>query len=227
LSGYIKIDGGLLDGSFIDAGAFTGTVCELRLENVTVQDFRGYAIEASGAKSCGQDLWNGLVARNTRLLRNLRGVVAKTPWCSSRTTISTSNSIVANRYYAIDVELDLDAHDKPNTAPAAPLITSVTYDAGRNVTIVRGTPVDNSFGRIDVYASSEGSGYAAETWLGVQPLSAAGVRDGSARRSARQLDQRDGDARDQRRLEPRFRRHVGAQQFRARRMIGPGTSPMD
>jgi hypothetical protein len=70
----------------------------------------------------------------------------------------TENSIVGNRLYAIDVDLDLDhpSVETPSLAPVAPVIVSATWDPVRMKTIVRfGVPANaNQGGRIDIFASS-------------------------------------------------------------------------
>ncbi len=70
----------------------------------------------------------------------------------------TENSIVGNRLYAIDVDLDLDhpSVETPSHAPAAPVVVSATWDPVRGQTIVRlrVAPSTSGHDRIDVFASN-------------------------------------------------------------------------
>ena len=82
LKGMVKIDGGderaEIDGSFAGPGdAFAGDLCELRVTNMIIRNFRGHAIEARRAQTCEEGRLLGFYLTNDELTNNERGFVMK------------------------------------------------------------------------------------------------------------------------------------------------------
>jgi hypothetical protein len=85
LWGRMKVEGGVLDGTLVHRGAalqFEG--CELRVDGITIVNFRGHAIEAQGPtdpatfQRCGHgNVLTPVWVTNSKLLYNERGIVTK------------------------------------------------------------------------------------------------------------------------------------------------------
>ncbi|HET7434833.1 MAG TPA: right-handed parallel beta-helix repeat-containing protein, partial [Thermoanaerobaculia bacterium] len=116
---------------------------------ITGNGAAGVYIDPSNGQSgvpAGADVKNNIIRDNGEfgVARTEHGIVQ-----------ITANEIAGNRWYGIDLNLDLDTPNRPdagNGVPNKPVLIDAIYDAASNTTRVRGT-LDVLSGSLDFYAS--------------------------------------------------------------------------
>ncbi|MDQ3282673.1 MAG: right-handed parallel beta-helix repeat-containing protein [Acidobacteriota bacterium] len=152
------LSGNRRSGLYADAVRYLGIRRNRITRNGASGMFLNVGTREPNALGAGADVENNIIAFNEHwgIARTARGEIS-----------ILGNSIYANRYQGIDVNLDFETPNQANDlnrVPNKPFLTSATYDAASNTTIVQGSVTSKpalffTIFTVEVFASADLSLY--------------------------------------------------------------------